>query len=102
MLLVSAALLAAGLLHHRTVARDGRALADAHARAVAWIGTYAPAPFRRHVELADTVAVVPGHIYRTCAHDPASGRAWCVVVRAGGGIRRDGGTPNAVFEAGRG
>lgn len=100
-LLVTAALLAAGLIHHRTVARDARALADARARAVAWIGTYAPPAFRRHLELADTVAVVPGRMFRTCAHDPASGRAWCVVVRAGGGIRADGGTPNAVFQAGR-
>jgi hypothetical protein len=100
-LLVSAALLGTGLLHHRTVARDARALADAQARAVAWIGTYAPAPFRRHLELADTVAVVPDRLYRTCAPDPASGRAWCVVVRAYGGVRPDGGTPNAVFQAGR-
>jgi hypothetical protein len=100
-LLVSAGLLTAGLLHHRVVVRDARALADAHARAVAWIGTYAPAPFRRHLALADTVAVVPDRLFRTCAPDPASGRAWCVVVRAHGSIRRDGGTPNALFQAGR-
>lgn len=100
-LLVTGALLAAGLLHHRTVARDARALADARARAVAWIGTYAPPAFRRHLQLSDTVAVVPGRMFRTCAHDPARGRAWCVVVRAGGGVRHDGGTPNAVFQAGR-
>lgn len=100
-LLVSAGLLAGGLLHHGTVVRNADALADAHARAVAWIGTYAPAAFRRHVELADTVAVVPGSLYRTCAPDPADGRTWCVVVRTHGGISRDGGTPNAVFQAGR-
>jgi len=101
-LLLSAGLLAGGALHHGTLTRNARALADAHARAVAWIGTYAPAPFRRHLQLADTVAVVPGSVYRTCAPDPASGRAWCVVVRANGAVRRDGGTPNAVFQAGRG
>lgn len=100
-LLVTAGLLAGGLLHHGTVVRDRRALADAHARAIAWIGTYAPAAFPRHLALADTVAVVPGRLFRTCAPDPANGRAWCVVVRAGGGIRRDGGTPNALFQAGR-
>jgi hypothetical protein len=100
-LLVTAGLLAGGLLHHRTVVRNANALADAHARGVAWIGTYAPAPFRRHVELADTVAVVPGSLYRTCAPDPAHGRAWCVVVAAHGRVRHDGGTPNAVFQAGR-
>jgi hypothetical protein len=101
-LLVTAGLAAGGALHHGTVVRNADALADAHARAVAWIGTYAPAPFRRHLALADTVAVVPGSLYRTCAPDPASGRAWCVVVHPHGTVLRDGGTPNAVFQAGRG
>lgn len=101
-LLVTAGLVAGGALHHGTVVRNANALADAHARAVAWIGTYAPAPFRRHLALADTVAVVPGSLYRTCAPDPASGRTWCVVVHPHGSVRRDGGTPNAVFQAGRG
>lgn len=101
-LLVTAGVLAAGARHHGTVERNADARADAHARAIAWIGTYAPAPFRRHLELADTVAVVPGSLYRTCAPDPASGRAWCVVARPHGSVRPDGGTPNAVFQAGRG
>jgi len=101
-LLVTAGLALGGALHHGALVRDGRALADAHARAIAWIGTYAPAPFRRHLALADTVAVVPGSLYRTCAPDPARGRAWCVVVHVHGPVRRDGGTPNAVFQAGRG
>jgi hypothetical protein len=101
-LLVTAGLVAGGALHHGTLARHADALADAHARAIAWIGTYAPAPFRHHLELADTVAVVPGSVYRTCAPDPASARAWCVIVDARGAVRRDGGTPNAVFQAGRG
>jgi len=101
-LLVTAGVVIGGALHHDALVRNAGALADAHARAVAWIGTYAPAPFRRHVELADTVAVVPGSVYRTCAPDLASGRAWCVVVRADGVVRRDGGTPNAVFQAARG
>jgi hypothetical protein len=100
-LLVSAGLLAGSLAHHGAVVRNADALADAHARAVAWIGTHAPAPFRRHLVWADTVAVVPGSLYRTCAPDPAHARAWCVVVHAHGGVRRDGGTPNAVFQAGR-
>lgn len=101
-LLVTAGLIAGGALHHRTVVRNAGALADAHARAIGWIGTYAPAPYRRHLTLADTVAVVPGSLYRTCAHDPASGRAWCVVAHPHGAVRHDGGTPNAVFQAGRG
>jgi len=100
-LLVTAGLVAGGALHHGTLVRNADAMADAHARGVAWIGTYAPAPFRRHLQLADTIAVVPGSVYRTCAPDPANGRAWCVIVRAHGAVRRDGGTSNAVFEAGR-
>jgi hypothetical protein len=101
-LLVTAGLIAGGALHHGTVVRNGDAAADAHARAIAWIGTYAPAPYRRHLALADTVAIVPGSLYRTCAPDLASGRAWCVIVHPHGSVRRDGGTPNAVFQAGRG
>jgi len=101
-LLVLAGLVVGGTLHHGTLTRNAEAMADAHARAVAWIGTYAPAPFRRHLQLADTIAVVPGSVYRTCAPDPASGRTWCVVVHVHGAVRRDGGTPNGIFEAGRG
>lgn len=104
--LVTAGIAIGGQLHHDTVVSNRDALADAHARAVAWIGVHAPSAYRRHVALADTVAVVPGSVYRTCAPDPRSGRAWCVVVDVGvrfpAGVRRDGGTPNAVFQAGRG
>jgi hypothetical protein len=103
-LLVTAGLLTAGLLHHGTIERNREALADAHTRAQAWIGTHAPAPYRRHAALADTVAIVAGSVYRTCAPDPHRGRAWCVVVDLAepfpGGVRHDGGTPNAVFQAG--
>jgi hypothetical protein len=101
-LLVTAGIVVGGTLHHRTAERNANALADAHARAVAWIGTHAPAPFRRHLALADTIAVVPGSVFRTCAPDPAHGRSWCVVVDEHGAVRRDGGSSNAVFEAGRG
>ena len=103
-LLVTAGLLVGGLLHHDAVARDARTLADAHARGVAFIGTYAPAAYRRHVELADTIVVSPGHAYRTCAPDLAGGRFWCVIVATDGPaptVTRDGGTPNALFQAGR-
>ena len=100
-LLVTVGLIVGGTLHHRTVERNAAALADAHARGVAWIGTYAPTPFRRHLQLADTIAVMPGSVYRTCAPDPQHGRTWCVVVHLHGAVRRDGGTPNAVFQAGR-
>ena len=104
-LLLAVVLLAAGLRHRPAIARDRAVLADAHARGIAWIGAHAPAEFRRHVGLADTIAIVPGSVYRTCAPSLSDGRAWCVVVRSGvpfpHGIRFDGGEPNALFQAGR-
>ena len=104
-LLVTAGIAAAGQRHHGTLTRNQDALADAHARAVAWIGAHAPPAFRRHLALADTIAVVPGSLHRTCAPDPRSGRAWCVVVRAGvafpRGVRYAGGETNATFQEGR-
>lgn len=104
--LVSAGLLSAGLLHHRLVVRDRAALAEAHARAQVWIGVHAPPSVRRHVALADTIAIVARRVYRTCVPTMRLQRAWCVVVRSGvpfpGGVRFDGGEPNSVFEAGRG
>jgi hypothetical protein len=103
--LAAVGLIAAGQLHHGRAERSAASLADAHARAQAWIGTHAPERFRRHVALADTVAIVPDRVYRTCAPDPRSGRAWCVVVRTQvpfpRGVRFAGGESNAVFQAGR-
>jgi hypothetical protein len=104
--LVAAVLLAAGLLHHATVVRDRDALAVAHARGIAWIGAQAPAEFRRRVARADTIAIVAGSVYRTCAPGANPDRAWCVIVhthaRFPHGIRFGGGEPNARFQAGRG
>jgi len=103
--LVSAALLAGGLAHRPAVAHDRSALADAQARGMAWIGMHAPAEFRSRVARADTVAIVPGRVYRTCAPGVAPTRAWCVVVRSAvpfpRGVRFAGGEPNALFQAGR-
>jgi hypothetical protein len=104
--LVAVALTGAGLHHHATVERDRTALAVAHARGVAWIGAQAPSEFRRRVARADTVAIVAGSIYRTCAPGATPDRAWCVVVDTRlpfpRGIRFGGGEPNARFQAGRG
>jgi 4-amino-4-deoxy-L-arabinose transferase-like glycosyltransferase len=100
-LLLAAVLLAAGLHHRPAIVRDRAALADAHARGVAWIGAHAPAEFRRHVALADTIAIDPGRVYRTCVPSPGSDRAWCAVVPRNGPIRFGGGEPNALFQAGR-
>lgn len=104
--LVAAALLAGGLMHHATVARDRDALAVAHARGIAWIGAQAPDEFRRRVARADTIAIVAGSVYRTCAPGADPDRAWCVVVHTRvpfpDGIRFGGGEPNERFRAGRG
>ena len=104
--LVAAALLTGGLLHHATVDRDRAALAVAHARGIAWIGAQAPAEFRNHIARADTIAIVAGSVYRTCAPGARPDRAWCVIVNARArfphGIRFGGGEPNARFQAGRG
>jgi hypothetical protein len=103
--LVSAALLAAGLLHHPAVMRHRHALAEALARGQAWIGTHAPAEFRRHATLADAIPIVDGRVYRTCAPGANPRRAWCVVIRTDvpfpHGVTFGGGEPNAVFQAGR-
>lgn len=99
-LLVTAGIATAGLLHHDTLVSNRAALTDAHARAQAWIGAHAPAVIRRHVALADTVAIVPGSVYRTCVPALQADRAWCAVVRTDlpypRGIRRDGGAPNGA------
>jgi hypothetical protein len=95
-------LLTAGLIHRPALVHDRAALADANARGMAWIGTHAPAEFRRHTALADTIAIVAGRVFRTCAPGGRPTRAWCVVVRREGhAIRFAGGEPNALFQAGR-
>jgi hypothetical protein len=102
---VSAGLLIGGALHHGTVVRDRKALADAQARAQAWIGTHAPREFRAHVALANTVAIVEGHLFRTCVPSVDGTRAWCAIVRTDvpfpRGVRPAGGEPNSLFQRGR-
>jgi hypothetical protein len=103
--LVTVGLVAGGVRHHGTLERNREALAEAHVRAQAWLGARAPAEFRRHVALADTVPVVAGSVYRTCAPGARPERAWCVVVELdrppASSVTLDGATPNAVFQAGR-
>jgi hypothetical protein len=106
--LVTAGLLAGGLIHHGTVVRNREAMQEALARGKAWIGANdeAPAEFRRHVELADVVPIVEGSVYRVCVNRIADAdRAWCAVVPTDPpfpqGIRYGGAEPNARFMAGR-
>jgi len=103
---VSVTFLVAGLLHHPSVVAHRKALADAVARAQAWIGARAPAEFRRNVEFVSTVAIEAGSIYRVCVPSPARERTYCVVVKTKmpfpEGVSFAGYEPNAAFSAGTG
>lgn len=105
-LAVSAAILAAGLVHHDTVIANRNALRDATIRAQAWIGDRAPPEFRRHVNLPDTFAIEPGSIYRTCVPGRSWSRTYCVIVKTYLPFARSvsfaGHTPNTVFATGVG
>jgi hypothetical protein len=103
---ISAALLAAGVLHHEAVLANQRAMQDATARAQAWIGDRAPPEFRRDVELPSTLAIQPGSIYRTCVPSEDGRRSYCVIVKTdmpfAGSVSFAGYEPNAVFAEGLG
>jgi hypothetical protein len=105
-LLVAGALLAAGLAHRPVVLAHQRAMRDAVVRAQAWIGFRAPTQFRRHLALADTYAIEPGSIYRTCVPNDDRSRTYCVIVRLGLplalSVSFGGYEPNSLFAAGTG
>ncbi len=103
---ISLALIVAGIIHHSTVVASENALRDATVRAQAWIGDRAPPEFRRHVSQADTFAIQPGSIYRTCVPGLDYRRNFCVIVATrlpfARSVRFAGYTPNAVFAQGAG
>ncbi|MGH2856768.1 MAG: hypothetical protein ACRDMJ_04710 [Solirubrobacteraceae bacterium] len=103
---VTAAILAAGLVHHATISRDRSALRDAVVRAQAFIGAQAPAEFRANASDADTFTIVAGAIYRVCVPGHDDGRWYCVIVRPRLARSRrvvaDGSEPNALLEQGTG
>jgi hypothetical protein len=103
-LAVTIALLAAGLVHHATVASDEAAMRDATLRAQAWIGDRAPAEFRRNARLSDTFVIQQGSIYRTCVPSDHGTRSYCVIVKTQLPFRRSvsfaGYEPNSVFSQG--
>jgi hypothetical protein len=105
-LVVSAVLLLAGLLHHSTVVANQNAMRDAGTRAQAWIGDRAPAEFRRNVRLLNTFAIEPGSIYRSCVPGTGDSRSYCVIVKTqlpfAQSVRFAGYEPNAVFAEGTG
>ncbi len=103
---VSASLLVAGLIHRPAIASDSRAMQDAIARAMAWIGDRAPAEFRRNVRQVNAFAIQPGSIYRACVPSADRGRTFCVIVNThmpfGSSVRFDGYESNRFFAVGAG
>jgi hypothetical protein len=79
-ILVTAGFVALGALNHSSIARDDATMRDADARAAAYIGDHAPAPFRADASHLDTVVIESGSVYRACVANPARTRDYCVVV----------------------
>ena len=102
--LVTAAMLAIGLVHHATIVAQRRALDDAIVRAIAFIGDRAPAEFRANAAHTDTYTIQAGSMYRTCVSNRAGTRDYCVIVKSKLPFARsvipDGSEPNAIFSAG--
>jgi hypothetical protein len=105
-LMVSVALLAAGLIHRPTLLAHRRALDDAIVRAEAWIGDRAPPVFRANLDHMNTYAIEPGSIYRTCVASPDGTQTYCVIVKDrlpfAQSVSFGGSEPNSVFSEGTG
>lgn len=103
-LAVTCALLAAGLVHSRVVRADQSALADATARAEAYIGDHAPAAFQADLRSLDVYELQPPEIYRTCATAAGGTRHYCVVVNRGkpfgASVTYAGSEPNSLISQG--
>jgi hypothetical protein len=103
-LLVTAALLAAGLIHHPTLVGQRRTLDEAVARAEAYIGDRAPAPFRANAGRTDTFTIEAGLVYRTCVPNLRGTETYCVIVRPrmpfASSVTFAGYEPNSVFGQG--
>jgi hypothetical protein len=101
---ISLALLTAGLLHRSTLQAQRSTMNDAIKRAQAYIGDRAPAQFRRNLELVDTFVIQPGSIYRTCVPSDDRKRTYCVIVNDKLPFARSvsfgGYEPNEVMSAG--
>jgi hypothetical protein len=104
MLAIAATVLTAGLINHSTVSRDGAAMRDAEARAIAWIGYRAPPAFRADLGRATTFTIQAGSLYRTCVPSAGGGRTYCVIVNdrqpVSQSVHFSGYEPNAAFAVG--
>ena len=81
--LVSAGLLAIGLVRHAGIIDSRRVLTDAVVRAQAYIGDHAPAEFRVNVAHTDVYVIEQGARYRVCVPSRDRPRYYCVVVNPG-------------------
>jgi hypothetical protein len=101
---LTAGLLAIGMVHHTGVLSDQRVLDDAIVRAEAYIGDRAPAEFRVNAAHTDTFVIQPGVLYRTCVPSRDRLRYYCVIVRPRLPLSQSvvpaGSEPNAVFAEG--
>ncbi|MBV8945661.1 MAG: hypothetical protein JOZ95_09580 [Solirubrobacterales bacterium] len=103
-LAVTAALLAAGLIHRSAIEASHRAMQDAIARAQAWIGDRAPDEFRRNLRFVNLLEIQSGTIYRACVPSAADTKSYCVIVNRSFPFERSvtfsGSEPNSVLGAG--
>jgi hypothetical protein len=104
MLLITLAFLGGGLAHRHVVTADRAALADAMARAEAYIGARAPAKFQADSRSLDTYELQAPRIYRICATDATHTESYCVVVDRhkpfGRSVRYAGSEPNSLLSQG--
>jgi hypothetical protein len=101
---ITAILLTVGLLHRPAIQARQRAMADAMARAQAWIGDRAPPEFRHDLGAMSMYAIQPDAIYRACVASADGTRSYCVVVNRNvpfpGGVTFSGSEPNSSLAAG--
>lgn len=102
-LMVSVLLLAVGLAHRPARMAGQREMADATARAQAFIGDRAPAAFRRDLQLISTIQIDAG-VYRSCVVSQDHARSYCVIVKTRLPLQQsvsfDGYEPNSTFSVG--
>src|SRR6185437_9720049 len=102
--LVTAGLLAVGLVRHEGIVDAQQALRDAVVRAVAYIGDHAPRTFRANALRTDTFTIQAGTMYRTCVTSGDGRRAYCVIVKPHLPLARSvvfaGSEPNSLFSEG--
>ncbi|HZO79679.1 MAG TPA: hypothetical protein VFB39_16690 [Solirubrobacteraceae bacterium] len=103
---ITAVLLGVGIAHRSTILQRSADAREAAVRAEAWIGTRAPAAFRREAARLDTLAIEPGRLYRSCVTSADAKRSYCVIVKlwrpAARSVTFAGNEANAVFATGVG